>query len=172
MKTNDEVDASRSQPVGIPDLDVLAIEEDSEQVGVNGSGVDEFELLDETLGNGVEFICGGAEAHLFEGVFRCSRTLCRYVVRCPVSVRRLHYDKDSNCVLYQPKSKNRKAERPARFPPARALHGQYTRRVATRKRSTRRVRESFRASGPRNGTRPNGGIECGVTSLISRADEF
>ena len=44
-------------------------------------------------------------------------TLCRYVVRCPVSLRRLHYDKKSNYVLYQPKSKNRKAELPVEYDP-------------------------------------------------------
>jgi hypothetical protein len=36
--------------------------------------------------------------------------LSRYIVRCPVSLQRLHYDKKSNYVLCQPKSKNTKAE--------------------------------------------------------------
>jgi len=37
-------------------------------------------------------------------------TLCRYIVRCPVSLQRLHYDTKSKFVLYQPRSKTRKAE--------------------------------------------------------------
>jgi len=37
-------------------------------------------------------------------------TLSRYIVRCPVSLQRLLYHKKSKYVLYQPKSKNRKAE--------------------------------------------------------------
>ena len=39
MKTDDEVDAGGAEPVDILDLDVLAIEEDGEQVRVDGSSV-------------------------------------------------------------------------------------------------------------------------------------
>ena len=70
VKTDDEVDASGAQSVNVLDLDVLAIEEDGEQVWVDGSGVDELELLDQTRGDGVELFGARAEAHLFEGGFR------------------------------------------------------------------------------------------------------
>jgi|GEM_PF-4464247 len=44
MKTDDEVDAGGAEPVDVADVDLLAIEEDGEQVRVDGSGVDELEL--------------------------------------------------------------------------------------------------------------------------------
>jgi hypothetical protein len=53
------------------DFDVLAIEEDREHVWVDGSGVDELELLDEARGDDVELFGTGAETHLFERGF-CS----------------------------------------------------------------------------------------------------
>ena len=57
------------------------------------------------------------DVFLYPSDTQALETLCRYVVRCPVSLRRLHYDKKSNYVLYQPKSKNRKAELPVEYDP-------------------------------------------------------
>ena len=48
--------------------------------------------------------------YLYPSDTQALEILSRYIVRCPVSLRRLKYDKKSNYVLYQPKSKNRKAE--------------------------------------------------------------
>ena len=50
------------------------------------------------------------DVYLYPSDTQALETLCRYIVRCPISLQRLHYDKNSNYVLYQPKSKNRKAE--------------------------------------------------------------
>ncbi len=50
------------------------------------------------------------DLYLYPSDTQALETLSRYIVRCPVSLQRLHYDKKSNYVLYQPKSKNRKAE--------------------------------------------------------------
>ena len=50
------------------------------------------------------------DVYLYPSDTQALETLSRYIVRCPVSLQRLHYDKNSNYVLYQPKSKNRKAE--------------------------------------------------------------
>ena len=50
------------------------------------------------------------DLYLYPSDTQALETLSRYIVRCPVSRQRLHYDKKSNYVLYQPKSKNRKAE--------------------------------------------------------------
>ena len=52
------------------DFDVLSIEEDGEQVGVNGSGVDELELFDKARSDGVELFGGDTETHLSERGFR------------------------------------------------------------------------------------------------------
>ena len=57
------------------------------------------------------------DVFLYPSDTQALETLCRYVVRCPVSLRRLHCDKKSNYVLYQPKSKNRKAELPVEYDP-------------------------------------------------------
>ena len=57
------------------------------------------------------------DVFLYSSDTQALETLCRYVVRCPVSLRRLHCDKKSNYVLYQPKSKNRKAELPVEYDP-------------------------------------------------------
>jgi hypothetical protein len=70
MKPDDEVDACGAEPVDVLDLDVLAIEEDGEQVRVDGPGVDELELLDQPGGDGIELVGARTEAHLFEGGFR------------------------------------------------------------------------------------------------------
>ena len=50
------------------------------------------------------------DLYLYPSDPQALETLSRYIVRCPVSLQRLHYDKKSNYVLYQSKSKNRKAE--------------------------------------------------------------
>ena len=50
------------------------------------------------------------DVYLYPSDTQALETLSRYIVRCPVSLQRLHYDKNSHYVLYQPKSKNRKAE--------------------------------------------------------------
>ena len=50
------------------------------------------------------------DVYLYPSDTQALEILSRYIVRCPVSLRRLQYDKKSNYVLYQPKSKNRKAE--------------------------------------------------------------
>jgi len=50
------------------------------------------------------------DVYLYPSDAQALEILSRYIVRCPVSLRRLHYDQKSNYVLYQPKSKNRKAE--------------------------------------------------------------
>lgn len=50
------------------------------------------------------------DLYLYPSDTQALETLSRYIVRCPVSLQRLHYDKKSNYVLYQPKSKDRKAE--------------------------------------------------------------
>ncbi len=50
------------------------------------------------------------DIYLYPSDTQAIETLSRYIVRCPVSLLRLHYDKKSNYVIYQPKSKNRKAE--------------------------------------------------------------
>ena len=50
------------------------------------------------------------DVYLYPSDTQALETLSRYIVRCPVSLQRLDYDKKSNYVLYQPKSKNRKAE--------------------------------------------------------------
>jgi len=50
------------------------------------------------------------DVYLYPSDTQALETLSRYIVRCPVSLQRLHYDKRSNYVLYQPKSRNRKAE--------------------------------------------------------------
>ena len=50
------------------------------------------------------------DLYIYPSDTQALETLSRYIVRCPVSLQRLHYDKKSNYVLYQPKSKNRKAE--------------------------------------------------------------
>ncbi len=50
------------------------------------------------------------DVFLYPSGTQALETLSRYIVRCPVSLQRLHYDKKSNYVLYQSKSKNRKAE--------------------------------------------------------------
>jgi hypothetical protein len=50
------------------------------------------------------------DVYLYPSDTQALEILSRYIVRCPVSLRRLHYDKKSSYVLYQPKSKNRKAE--------------------------------------------------------------
>ncbi len=58
------------------------------------------------------------DLYLYPSDTQALETLSRYIVRCPVSLRRLQYDKKSNYVLYQPKSRIRKAEspRPTRVP--------------------------------------------------------
>ena len=50
------------------------------------------------------------DLYLYPSDTQALETLCRYIVRCPVSLQRLHYDTKSKFVLYQPRSKNRKAE--------------------------------------------------------------
>jgi len=50
------------------------------------------------------------DVYLYPSDTQALETLSRTIVRCPVSLQRLHYDKKSNYVLYQPKSRNRKAE--------------------------------------------------------------
>ncbi len=50
------------------------------------------------------------DVYLYPSDTQALESLSRYIVRCPVSLQRLRYDKKSNYVLYQPKSKNRKAE--------------------------------------------------------------
>ena len=50
------------------------------------------------------------DVYLYPSDTQALETLCRYIVRCPVSLQRLHYDKKSNYVLYQPRSENREAE--------------------------------------------------------------
>ena len=50
------------------------------------------------------------DLYLYPSDAQALETLCRYIVRCPVSLPRLHYDTKSKFVLYQPRSKNTKAE--------------------------------------------------------------
>jgi hypothetical protein len=50
------------------------------------------------------------DVYLYPSDGQALETLCRYIVRCPVSLQRLHYDNKTNYVLYQPRSENRKAE--------------------------------------------------------------
>jgi len=50
------------------------------------------------------------DLYLYPSDTQALETLCRYIVRCPVSLQRLHYNTKSKFVLYQPRSKNRKAE--------------------------------------------------------------
>ena len=50
------------------------------------------------------------DVYLYPSDTQALESLARYIVRCPVSLQRLRYDKKSHYVLYQPKSKNRKAE--------------------------------------------------------------
>jgi hypothetical protein len=50
------------------------------------------------------------DVYLYPSDSQSLEILSRYIVRCPVSLQRLHYDKKSNYVLYQPKSENRKPE--------------------------------------------------------------
>jgi hypothetical protein len=68
-EANDQVDASGPEAVGFSKLHVLTVEEHGKQVGVNGTGVFELDFLDKIRGDGVEFVFGGAEAHVFESLF-------------------------------------------------------------------------------------------------------
>ena len=45
------------------------------------------------------------DVYLYPSDTQAIETLSRYIVRCPVSLQRLHYDKKSNYVIYHPKSK-------------------------------------------------------------------
>lgn len=51
-----------------------------------------------------------SDVYLYPSDSQNLEILSCYIVGCPVSLQRLHYDKKSNYVLYHPKSKNRKAE--------------------------------------------------------------
>ncbi len=50
------------------------------------------------------------DLYLYPSDAQALETLCRYIVRCPVSLQRLHYDTKTKFVLYQPRSENTKAE--------------------------------------------------------------
>ena len=50
------------------------------------------------------------DVYLYPSDTQALETLCRYIVRCPVSLQGLHFNQNSNCVLYQPRSENEKAE--------------------------------------------------------------
>jgi hypothetical protein len=66
-ETHGHVDTGRSQPLALAQFDVLAVDEKSEQVGVERTGVAEVELLDEFAGDQVEVLLGSGEAESAEG---------------------------------------------------------------------------------------------------------
>ena len=49
--------------------------------------------------------------YLYPSDTQALESVARYVVRCPVSLQRLHYDSKSNDLLYHPKSKNQNTQR-------------------------------------------------------------
>jgi hypothetical protein len=58
VKPTGQVNGGGTEPVGIAQLDVLGVDEQGEQVGIERAGVSQLELLDELVANGFEFVLG------------------------------------------------------------------------------------------------------------------